>query len=68
MTNIQQLRAIMALHNLTRRQVAEISGYSLSTINAYMLPAETSKAHRRLPDRAFETISGKIWAWARVQQ
>jgi DNA-binding CsgD family transcriptional regulator len=59
MTNQDKLKTLIAEHGLTKQDIADKSGYSVHTLNAYLYPV-TSKAHRRLSDRAYMAISRAI--------
>jgi hypothetical protein len=52
-------------NKLTYQQLADVSGYALSTIRGYMLPI-TSKAHRNVSNRALDLITHKIDSRGRV--
>lgn len=60
MTQAQQrLRELMLLHQLTRAQLAERTGYSVDAVNAWLKPI-TSKSHRDIPPRALRLIESEL--------
>ena len=61
----QQLIDLMALHNLTNEQVAELSDYSVHSIYAYTCK-DSWKCHRKLSKRTFKAIKADIDSMGRV--
>lgn len=48
-SNVDRLRAVMAEHNLSRRQTAEFLNWPQTTLDSYLVP-EGRPLHRRMPD------------------
>lgn len=55
----ESLKELIEAKGLSRREVAQASGYSIHAIQSYLLPV-TSKRRRNLSKRTFEAISAKI--------
>lgn len=58
-TPVDQLRQLMAERELTQREVAELAGVSLKTVESW-LAAPGASAHRAMPARHMKTIGALL--------
>ena len=57
--NVRLLKSLMVKHELTRPEVGEILGMSLSSVDAW-LANQGSTRHRKMPDRIIELLMFKL--------
>lgn len=51
----ERLRDLMARHRLTQREVADLGGVSLKTVESWLASPESAN-HRTMPERAVQLI------------
>lgn len=59
--NVAELRKLMADHKLLRKEVADLCGVTIHTVNAWLLPPH-AKAHRTMRDQTLRHLQLEIRA------
>lgn len=57
--NVERLRALMARHDLSYADVAELAGASVKTVESW-LAREDAAMHRSMPGRALDLIELRL--------
>jgi len=61
MTLNEELKQLMALHNLSQEVVSEYTGYSVETVKAWRSdPSRENKRYREMKPRAMKTLKFEL--------